>query len=63
MYEFFSKDYLLGRYGAIPYFGNLDKFIMDYGNKNNVQILQILSAKILQKLNLSPYICLDEISR
>ncbi len=26
----------------------LDKFIMDYGNKNNVQILQILSAKILQ---------------
>ncbi len=29
----FSKDYLLGRYGAIPYFGNLDKFIMDYGNK------------------------------
>lgn len=29
----FSKDYLLGRYGAIPYFGNLDKFIMEYGKK------------------------------
>ena len=29
----FSKDYLLGRYGAIPYFGNLDKFIMEYGGK------------------------------
>lgn len=29
----FSKDYLLGRYGAIPYFGNIDKFIMEYGNK------------------------------
>lgn len=27
----FSKDYLLGRYGAIPYFGNIDKFISDYG--------------------------------
>lgn len=30
---FFSKDYLLGRYGAIPYFGNLEKFIMEYGGK------------------------------
>ena len=29
----FSKDYLLGRYGAIPYFGNLEKFIMEYGSK------------------------------
>lgn len=29
----FSKDYLLGRYGAIPYFGNLDKFIMEYGKR------------------------------
>ena len=29
----FSKDYLLGRYGAIPYFGNIDKFIMEYGGK------------------------------
>ena len=29
----FSKDYLLGRYGAIPYFGNIDKFIMEYGSK------------------------------
>lgn len=27
----FSKDYLLGKYGAIPYFGNIDKFILDYG--------------------------------
>lgn len=29
----FSKDYLLGRYGAIPYFGNLDKFILEYGKR------------------------------
>ena len=29
----FSKDYLLGRYGAIPYFGNIDKFILEYGSK------------------------------
>lgn len=27
----FSKDYLLGRYGAIPYFGNIEKFIQEYG--------------------------------
>ncbi len=27
----FSKDYLLGRYGAIPYFGNIEKFVRDYG--------------------------------
>lgn len=26
----FSKDYLLGKYGAIPYFGNIEKFINDY---------------------------------
>lgn len=29
----FSKDYLLGRYGAIPYFGNIDKFILEYGKR------------------------------
>ena len=29
----FSKDYLLGRYGAIPYFGNIDRFIIEYGGK------------------------------
>jgi AAA15 family ATPase/GTPase len=29
----FSKDYLSGRYGAIPYFGNIEKFIMEYGGK------------------------------
>ena len=29
----FSKDYLAGRYGAIPYFGNLEKFISEYGEK------------------------------
>lgn len=29
----FSKDYLAGRYGAIPYFGNLEKFIMEYGKR------------------------------
>ena len=28
----FSKDYLLGRYGAIPYFGNINRFIMEYGS-------------------------------
>ena len=27
----FSKDYLLGRYGAIPYFGNIEKFVQEYG--------------------------------
>lgn len=26
----FSKDYLLGRYGAIPYFGNIEKFVREY---------------------------------
>ena len=25
----FGKDYLTGRYGAIPYFGNIEKFISD----------------------------------
>ena len=34
----FSKDYLLGRYGAIPYFGNIDKFIMEYGSKKEEQV-------------------------
>lgn len=34
----FSKDYLLGRYGAIPYFGNLHKFISDYGGKREKQV-------------------------
>lgn len=29
----FGKDYLLGRYGAIPYFGNISQFIADYGKK------------------------------
>lgn len=27
----FSKDYLAGKYGAIPHFGNIQKFIEDYG--------------------------------
>lgn len=27
----FSKDYLLGKYGAIPYFGNIEKFVLEYG--------------------------------
>ena len=26
----FNKDYLLGKYGAIPYFGNISKFITDF---------------------------------
>lgn len=29
----FEKDYLLGKYGAIPYFGNIEKFINDYGKE------------------------------
>ena len=29
----FSKDYLLGRYGAIPYFGNIEKFVSEYGKR------------------------------
>ena len=29
----FSKDYLLGRYGAIPYFGPIEKFVADYGKQ------------------------------
>ena len=31
----FSKDYLLGKYGAIPYFGNIEKFISDYSADQN----------------------------
>lgn len=31
----FSKDYLLGKYGAIPYFGNIDKFIADFSSESN----------------------------
>ena len=27
----FEKDYLLGKYGAIPYFGNIERFIAEYG--------------------------------
>ena len=26
----FAKDYLLGKYGAIPYFGNVDQFLKDF---------------------------------
>lgn len=29
----FSKDYLAGKYGAIPYFGNINQFIEDYGKE------------------------------
>lgn len=28
----FNKDYLLGKYGAIPYFGNISKFITDFSD-------------------------------
>ena len=31
----FSKDYLHGKYGAIPYFGNIEKFIADYSVENH----------------------------
>lgn len=27
----YGKDYLLGKYGAIPYFGNIEHFIADFG--------------------------------
>lgn len=33
----FSKDYLLGRYGAIPYFGNIEQFIADYGKQEETE--------------------------
>ena len=33
----FSKDYLLGRYGAIPYFGNIHKLISDYGKPEETE--------------------------
>ena len=29
----FYKDYLMGKYGAIPHFGNISKFIEDYGKE------------------------------
>ena len=29
----FGKDYLAGKYGAIPYFGNIDKFVTDYDSE------------------------------
>lgn len=32
----FEKDYLLGKYGAIPYFGNIEKFINDYGKEEQI---------------------------
>ncbi|MCH5214113.1 MAG: ATP-binding protein [Muribaculaceae bacterium] len=28
----FNKDYLLGKYGAIPYFGNISQFLNDFSN-------------------------------
>lgn len=28
----FNKDYLLGKYGAIPYFGNIDQFLADFSD-------------------------------
>jgi len=29
----FEKDYLIGKYGAIPYFGNISKFLNDFVNE------------------------------
>ena len=29
----FEKDYLIGKYGAIPYFGDIQKFINDFVNE------------------------------
>ncbi|MGL5254006.1 MAG: hypothetical protein ACRC9L_03195, partial [Brevinema sp.] len=28
----YQKDYLVGKYGAIPYFGNIEQFITDYSD-------------------------------
>lgn len=28
----FNKDYLLGKYGAIPYFGNISQFLTDFSD-------------------------------
>jgi len=28
-----SKDYLAGKYGAIPYFGNIEQFVAEYGKE------------------------------
>ena len=30
----FNKDYLLGKYGAIPYFGNIYQFLNDFSNND-----------------------------
>ena len=29
----FEKDYLQGKYGAIPFFGDIEQFVIDYGEK------------------------------
>ena len=29
----FGKDYLLGKYGAIPYFGNIEKFVAEFSKE------------------------------
>jgi AAA15 family ATPase/GTPase len=29
----FEKDYLIGKYGAIPYFGNIEKFLNEFVNE------------------------------
>jgi AAA15 family ATPase/GTPase len=31
----YSKNYLLGKYGAIPYFGNIPQFIADFADESN----------------------------
>lgn len=30
----YSKNYLLGKYGAVPYFGNIPQFIADFSDEN-----------------------------
>ena len=32
----YEKDYLMGKYGAIPFFGNLEKFLLDYGKRESI---------------------------
>lgn len=32
----FNKDYLLGKYGAIPYFGNIPQFLSDFSDNSDL---------------------------
>ena len=36
----FEKDYLIGKYGAIPYFGNIPQFINDFSKTDEHEQVQ-----------------------